>query len=137
MQNGFDYHAHPNQQWVVTEWVGDDPSLPEWKRNSPLSSDEANPVWTNKAFQLIIHQLPDNDTPEDPKIYIWGRNAETFSTIKESIERRRHLRESFTKHLYLYAENGVLPEDVRQMFEPFGIDYHVLDEKILYRGKNR
>ena len=137
VQNGFDYHVHSNQQWVATEWVGDDPSLPEWKRNSPLRSDEANPVWTNRAFQLIIRQLSDNDNPEDPDIYVWGRSAETFSTVKKNIETHRRLRESVTKHLPLYAEDGVLPEDVRQMFEPFGIDYHVLDEKILYRGKKR
>jgi len=137
VQNGFDYHVHSNQQWVATEWVGDDPSLPRWKRNRLLNSGEVNPVWTNKAFQLIIHQLSDNNTPEDPKIYIWGRNAETFSTIKKSIERHRHLRESVTMYLHLYVENGILPEDVRQMFEPFGIDYHVRDEKILYRGKKK
>jgi len=137
VENGFDYHVHSNQQWIVTEWVGNDLSLPSWKRNRPLDTEDANPVWTNKSFQLIICPLTDNDKAEDSGIYIWAGYERTFSNVKESLERRRRTREAAIKRFYLYAEDGVLPEDVRQMLEPFGIEYRVLDEKILYRGKKK
>ena len=137
--NGFDYHVHSNQQWVAAEWKERPYYTHNWtksKGDEHGASPTWNPTWTNKAFNLVIRPLTDNDKAEDPD-YIFGEYASTFSNVKESLERRQRRRESVTKNLYLYAENGVLPEDVRQMLEPFGIEYRVLDEKILYRGKKK
>jgi len=30
-----------------------------------------------------------------------------------------------------------LPEDVKQLFDQFDIEYTVLDERVLYRGKSK
>ena len=134
-QNGFDYHVHSNQQWIVTEWVGDDKSLPSWKRNRPLDTEDANPIWTNKT-RLIFRPPPEKDNMEDPEIWFLRKGEmRRFSDFKKSVERHRSIIEDIRTNLYFYAEGGVLPEDVRQMLAPLGLDYHVLDEKILYRGK--
>jgi len=134
VQNGFDYHVHSNQHWIETEWV-DDPSLPSWKRNRPLNTEDANPLWTNMAYQVIIRKPPDEDQEEDPKICFYSGEMKRLSDFKIMIENRRRIKETLKNHLYLYVKDGILPEDVRQMLEPFDLNYHVRDERILYRGK--
>ena len=139
VRNGVDYEVHPDQQWIETEWVND-PSLPRWKRDRPLDSEDANPIWTNKAWKLIIMIPPEKEEKEDPRICFYGGRIQRVSELSESIEKwleyHRHLRNSL-RNLHLYVKDGILPEDVRQMLEPFGLDYRVLDEQILYRGKRR
>jgi len=137
VQNGFEYHVHSNQHWIETEWVNDDPSLPRWKRDRPLATEEANPIWTNKTFQIIIRMPSGEEKKEDPKIgFFWGE-MERLSDFKKRLENFRLNRGIFKNSFYLYAENGILPEDVRQTLEPFDFNYHVRDEKILYRGKQK
>jgi len=135
VQNGFGYDVHPRQQWIETEWVND-PSLPRWKRDRPPDSEDANPLWTNKAFQLIIRMPPGEEENEEPKVSFRGGAMKKLSEFKHAIERSKRDLDKL-KNLYLYAEDGILPEDVRQMLEPFGLDYQVLDEQILFRGKRR
>jgi len=54
---------------------------------------------------------------------------------KRNLELSLHTRKVIKTSLYLYVKDGILPEDVRQMLEPFDLNYHVRDERILYRGK--
>jgi len=135
-QNGLDYQVHSNQQWVAEEWEKDYPlkwfEKRKWKdTHDPDPVYDANPVWTNRMFKLIIG--PDNSSD----LCLQGRYRESLRDFKKRIDSRRKGREAIKTNLYLYAEDGVLPEDVRQMLEPFGIDYHVRDARTLYRGKRK
>ena len=133
---GFDYQIHASQEWIAAEWIND-PSQPKWRQGPPKYDPDVNPLWTNKIPRLIIRTPTEEDKEEDPEIYFGGGDAMNFEKVEKNFEFRWRLREFTKTNLYLYAENGILPEDVRQMFEPFGIEPRVLDEKILYRGKKR
>jgi len=124
-QNGFDYQIHPNQQWIMDEW--------ESRRNNP----DANPLWTNHTFKVIIKMSSDDDKEDDPEIYFFGGGGRPFEYLKRQIEYRRKDRETAKNEFYLYVKDGSLPEDVRQMFDQFDIEYTVLDERVLYRGKRK
>jgi len=128
VENGFDYNVHTNQQWIETEW--DD------KRNQPLALEIANPAWTNKNFQLVIRTIPNrHSSSREPQIGYYNWEAKTLDELEENLEWRGRMRGNIQTNLWFYAAGGVLPEDVRVMLEPFGIDYRVEDEMLLYRGK--
>jgi len=122
-QNGFDYQVHTKQQWITDEW------------RSYWNNPDANPLWTNHTFNIIIRMPSDSDKTEDPAIYYWRGNGGTFEHLQRRIEEYRNHRDTVKNDFYLYVKDGILPEDVRQMFDALGINYHVRDEKTLYRGK--
>ena len=124
-QNGFDYQVHANQQWITDEWRS------YWK------NPDASPLWTNHNPKIIIRLPSDSGKEEDPKIYSWRGGGYTFEYLKDEIERHQKNRDTVKNDFYLYVKDGILPEDVRQMFDELGINYHVRDEKILYRGKQK
>ena len=125
-QNGLDYQVHSNQQWVTDEW--------EWESRN--NNPDASPLWTNSIPKIIIRLPTDNDKEEDPAIYYWDGES-TFEHLKHKIEQHRKHRDLTKNDFYLYVKDDILPEDVREMFGALGINYRVLDEKILYRGKKR
>ena len=136
VQNGVDYCVHPNQQWILPEWASD-PYLSMSSYERPKEMKVANPIWTNGNSLIIIRAPPDEDLEGDTETCFFAGHMRTFWRLRSMIGNRGYTREALKNHLYLYAENGVLPEDVRQLLEPFGLNYHVLDEKILYRGKQK
>jgi len=79
----------------------------------------------------------DDRYKDNYQIYLTNDGLTYFESFKERIASHRRYRDYWQKNLRLYVENGVLPEDVKQLFEPFDLEYTVLDEKILYRGKRK
>ena|GEM_PF-3262201 len=137
-QNGFGCQIHANQQWVADEWEESPYYAYNWKRRKTGDGETVpdwNPVWTNKGFKLIIRPLAENDPAEDPDIYIRGEHKHTFSAFTNGLAFLQRRCGNIRTNFHFYAEGGVLPEDVRQMLEPLGMDYHVHDERVLYRGK--
>jgi len=120
--NGFDYVVHTSQEWTVSDTL------------------RTNPVWNalgkSEMFGLIITVPPKKESREtEDKIYFVYKEHFDFDGFEKRIRDYRRMREQWRKDLHLYVENGVLPEDVRQMFDPFDFEYTVEDEKVLYRGK--
>jgi len=126
---GVDYTIHANQEWIASGSLG------------------ANPAWgaiKNQTLYGLIITSPsggkrygDARDKNDSQIYFTNDGLLNFERLKGMIDSHRRRGDNWKKNLRLYVEDGVLPEDVKQLFEPFDLEYTVLDEKILYRGKRK
>ena len=123
--NGIDYTVHANQEWIVSDML------------------RTNPVWaaaTNQTeFCLVITPPPEKTgygvTPNS--IYLMRERPYDFGGFAQAVKHHRWKRDYYKNRYRLYVENGVMPEDVCQLFGQFGLEYTVFDEKILYRGKGK
>jgi len=126
---GVDYTIRANQEWIVS---------------GPLS---ANPAWgaiKNKTLYGLIITSPsggkrygDARDKNDYQIYFTNDGLMSFEHLGGIIDSHRRRGDDWKKNLRLYVKDGILPEDVRQLFAQFDLEYTVLDEKVLYRGKSK
>ena len=123
--NGIDYSVHANQEWIVSDTL------------------KTNPVWaaaTNQTeFCLIITPPPGKIGYgiTESSIYLMRERPYDFGGFVQTIKHHQWKRDYYKNRYRLFAENGILPEDVRQLFEQFDLEYTVLDENVLYRGKRK
>ena len=123
-EQGVNYTIHTDQEWVASDTL------------------KTNPIWRaigrKMMFGLIIMPLSeDNRYGDDNRIYFTNTGDWGLKNFRQMIDRHRRDGEYWRKDLRLYVKDGVLPEDVRQMFDQFDLEYTVLDERVLYRGKSK
>ncbi|MCL1922181.1 MAG: hypothetical protein FWG50_14100, partial [Kiritimatiellaeota bacterium] len=128
VENGMTYTVHTNQEWITSEMR------------------KANPGWSTQTkrafmfdFSLIIAPSQEEKYGITGNIfYLMHEGPLGIHDVEEKIKAKRWNRDCWEKDdIHLYAEGGVLPEDVRQLFGPFGLEYTVFDDKVLYRGKGK
>ena len=123
--NGIDYTVHTNQEWIVSD------------------TSQTNPVWAvaanQTAFCLIITPPPEKAGygVTEHSIYLMRKKPYDLGEFAQTIKYHRWKRDYYKNRYRLYAENSVVPEDVKHLFDQFDIEYTVLDEKELYRGKRK
>ena len=125
--NGIDYVIRANQEWIVSDTL------------------RTNPVWSAATYQtefcLIV--TPPPEPPErkygmtENSIYLMRERSFDFGGFVGKIESHRRHRDYWKKDTHLYVADGIVPEDVKQLFAQFDIEYAVSDEKVLYRGKGK
>ena len=123
-EHGVDYVVHTNQEWVVSDTL------------------KTNPVWRaverRTMYGLIITPPSEEKRyKDDYEIYLTSDGLCNFGSFRVRIRSHRYYGDYWQKNLRLYVEDGVVPEDIRQLFGQFGLEYTVFDEKILYRGKGK
>ena len=102
-----------------------------------------NPIWyaieRRTLYGLIITPpSEENRNGDDFQIYVTDTGRWDFDYFKRMIIGKHRMDGDYwRKDLRLYVKDGSVPEDVRQLFEKFGIEYTVLDERVLYRGKSK
>ncbi|MCL1921247.1 MAG: hypothetical protein FWG50_09260, partial [Kiritimatiellaeota bacterium] len=116
--------VHTNQEWVVSDTL------------------KTNPVWRaverRTMYGLIITPPSEEKRyKDDYEIYLTSDGLCNFGSFRVRIRSHRYYGDYWQKNLRLYVEDGVVPEDIRQLFGQFGLEYTVFDEKILYRGKGK
>jgi len=124
---GVGYTIHANQEWVTSDTL------------------KTNPIWRAMGMQtlygLVITSPSEAERYQngyyEDFIYVTNGDCLDFEYFKKRIDRHRQRGDVWKKDLRLYVEDGILPEDVRQLFAPFDLEYTVLDDKVLYRGKNK
>jgi len=128
VENDMAYTVHTNQAWIVSEMR------------------RASPGWTALTKRSFLYDYSLTIIP--PREESHGMTGDTFylmhegplsiHDVEEKIRAKRWNWDCWEKDdIHLYVENGVLPEDVKQLFEPFDLEYMVLDERVLYRGKRK
>ena len=122
--HGVEYAIHANQEWVASDTL------------------RTNPVWSaieRRTMYGLIITPPSEEKRymDDYQIYFTDGGLWNFESFRAMIDSHHRDGDYWRKNLRLYVEGGVLPEDVRQLFEKFGLEYTVFDEKVLYRGKGK
>jgi len=125
VENGMDYIVHTNQEWIVSEMRKEKPG---WSTQ------------TKRSFRFnysLVIAPPPQDMTEDI-FYLMNEGPLSLQDVESKIKTKRWNRDCWENDaIHLYAKNGVLPDDVKQLFDQFDIAYTVLDERVLYRGKSK
>jgi len=121
-EHGVDYTVHANQEWVASDTL------------------RTNPVWSaverRMLYGLIITPPPERERWEkEDRIYLTNSGRWCFEGFRERIGSHHRYSDCWKKGVYLYVADGIVPEDVKRLFARFDLEYTVLDEKVLYRGK--
>jgi hypothetical protein len=135
-EHGVDYTIHANQEWLVPDTTH---AYQGWDVPDALRT---NPVWTaieKRTLRGLVITPPFwqyhyGDSRDRDFIYLANEGLLYFEHLRGMIDSHRSSRDDWQKKLRLYVKDGILPEDVRQLFEGFDLEYTVLDEKVLYRG---
>jgi len=125
VESGIAYTVHTNQEWIVSEMRKEKPGWSTQTKRSFMFS-----------YCLIIAPPP-QDMTEDI-FYLMNEGPLSLHDVEEKIKAKRWNRDYWEKDdIHLYVKDGILPEDVKQLFDQFDIEYTVLDERVLYRGKSK
>ena len=126
-EHGIDCTVHVNQEWVASDTL------------------KTNPVWNaierRTMYGLIItprseeKRYGDARYQDDYQIYLTNDGLWHFEGFRERIGSHRWRGDYWKKNLRLYVKDGVLPDDVKQLFAQFDLEYTVFDDRVLYRGK--
>jgi len=128
VENGMTYTVHTNQAWIV--W--------EMRRTSPGWTPLTKRTFLYNYSLTIIPPREESHGMTGDTFYLMHEGPLSIHEVEEKIRARRWNWDCWEKDdIHLYVENGVLPEDVKQLFEPFDLEYTVLDERVLYRGKRK
>ena len=137
--HGVDYTIHADQEWLAPDTTH---ASQGWDAPDALRT---NPIWRaieRRTLRGLVITPPFwekryGDSRDKDFICLSNEGFLYFEHLGGMIDRHRRSRDDWQKNLRLYVENGVVPEDVRQLFGQFGLEYTVFDDKILYRGKGK
>ena len=128
VESGIASTVYTNQEWIVSEMRKEKPG---WSTQTKRSF----------MFNYSLTIAP----PQEEKygitgniFYLMHEGPLSLHDVEAKIKTKQRNRDCWEKDdVHLYVKDGILSEDVRELFEQFDLEYTVLDERVLYRGKSK